>query len=266
MPADLTREEIRYWRDFIVNLDPPDAADVLLRAMDAALYSLGEPARLASAKAEGVREGIEMAAQWHDEQAAAIHSVTSPSWNNSTIARHLVAAEAIRALSPPPAEPAGMPAEAPGHTDLMVTPESLDAFLAENQPQAEPSAPVAPEGEAEATRYLERLIENAAPPPTRPLYGDLIGLCTQVDSLLCYVREQGKERAAALEAENAKLRERNAALEDGLKPFAAAAGHALDAFGVGKSVTLAVLDRVAAYFVDWTHYRRARALLQGDPK
>lgn len=71
---------------------------------------------------------------------------------------------------------------------------------------AEPSAPVA-EGASEATRYLERLIENAAPHPTRPLYGDLIGLCTQVDSLLCYVREQGKERITALEAENARLRE-----------------------------------------------------------
>lgn len=74
-----------------------------------------------------------------------------------------------------------------------------------------------------------------------------------------------RARIATLEAENAALKARNEALEDGLRPFAAAAGHALEAFGVGKSVTLAVLDRVAAYFVDWTHYKRARALLQGGP-
>ena len=66
------------------------------------------------------------------------------------------------------------------------------------------------EGECEATRYLERLVESAAPYPTRPLYGDLIGLCTQVDNLLCYAREQGKARITAMEAENKALRERGA--------------------------------------------------------
>lgn len=100
---------------------------------------------------------------------------------------------------------------------------------------AEPSAPVAPDW------------------PTR---------CAALDA---DGRIAARKRVAALAAENAKLRERNAAMEDGLRPFAAAAGHALDAFGVSKIVTLAVLDRVAAYFVDWTHYRRARTLLQGGP-
>ena len=66
-----------------------------------------------------------------------------------------------------------------------------------------------------------------------------------------------EQHVVALEAENAKLRE-------GLRPFAEAATHALEAFGADKSVTLAVLDRVAAYFVAWTHYRLARALLQGQ--
>lgn len=133
-----------------------------------------------------------------------------------------------------PAEPRHEPPPVPRHPGAEAGGE-----------QDEPSAPVAPEGEAEAIRYLERLIESAAPPPTRPLYGDLIGLCTQVDSLLCWVREQGKARIATLEAENAALRE----------VFDAAC--AMDGFGMFDDLESpsGVRMRKAT--------RRARALLQG---
>ena len=105
------------------------------------------------------------------------------------------------------------------------------------------------------------VLDEIAGEPSAPVAPDWPTRCAALEADGIAARK----RVAALEAENAKLRKRSEALEDGLRPFAAAAGHALEAFGIGKSVTLAVLDRVAAYFVDWTHYKRARALLQGGP-
>lgn len=42
-------------------------------------------------------------------------------------------------------------AEAPGHTDLMVSPESIDAFMEANPLPVDASAPLAPQGSATAT-------------------------------------------------------------------------------------------------------------------
>lgn len=201
MSADLTIAEIERIRDgySATGFFNDDAAYALIQ------HALAEPARLASAHTEGVREAIERCAAeaW---RYAGFYPPHSDGRNTFAMLADCFDRWS-GALSPPP-EPTGG--------------------------TAEPSAPVAPDW------------------PTRCAALEADGIAA-------------RKRVAALEAENAKLRERNAALEDGLRPFAAAAGHALDAFGVGKSVTLAVLDRVAAYFVDWTHYRRARGLLQGGP-
>jgi hypothetical protein len=148
-------------------------------------------------------------------------------------------------------------------------PGAGDDYVDENELPPRASAPVAPEPVIKA---IERVLDECSAWIARP--SPDVTKRAAIAAGFAWQAAMGheanripdlEERISALEAENAKLRERNAALEDGLRPFAAAAGHALEAFGVGKSVTLAVLDRVAAYFVGWTHYKRARALLQGGP-
>ena len=99
---------------------PADLTSVLDAAqaeMDRVNYSAD---RLASARAEGVREGIEMAAKWHEARAAE-HSryatrEASGQWTNGPALSedaHRRYAETLRALSPPPAEPTGTMVKCP---------------------------------------------------------------------------------------------------------------------------------------------------------
>lgn len=76
----------------------------LPRLVQMAEAHLSEPARLSAARAEGVREGIEMAARCV-EGGRFLHDDAPPArWARE-------AAPAIRRLSPPPAEPTGGTAE-----------------------------------------------------------------------------------------------------------------------------------------------------------
>lgn len=157
MPADLTREGIDAWRKaFIVvhGAYPPTALGPIL---DAAEAHITEPARLASARAEGVREGIEMAAHALDDRVHRLRAFAATLKGAETVSHFYARAEAVesaasvvRALSPPPAEPTGM--------------------------TIEPGAPVAPDW------------------PTRCAALEADGIAA-------------RKRVAALEAENAKLRE-----------------------------------------------------------
>ncbi len=91
MTADLSREEIEWlaadWADFKVRVLHPfplhefaneqrSLNERIWRAAPALLqHALSEPTRLAQARAEGYREGIEAAAQHHDELAAAHEAI-----------------------------------------------------------------------------------------------------------------------------------------------------------------------------------------------
>jgi hypothetical protein len=52
-------------------------------------------------------------------------------------------------------------------------------------------------------------------------------------------------------------------LRDALEPFAQAENEAREQFS--KPTTLAILKRVADYFVEWPHYTAARAALNHEP-
>jgi hypothetical protein len=103
MPTDLTREEIEQLRDELHGALTIGAH--LVRPL--VEHAFAEPARLAAAKAEGVREGIEDAkraagfAAWRHEGDDAY------SRGMDAGARHQVTecVKAIAALSSPPAEP-----------------------------------------------------------------------------------------------------------------------------------------------------------------
>lgn len=114
MPADtLSREEIERVQENLDTLGFVDLDDatMLLQA------TLSEPARLASARAEGVREGIEMAAQWHADQAAAIDERIAKRGQVEFVSglgrvacfHRQFATDMLTALSPPPAEPTWTP-------------------------------------------------------------------------------------------------------------------------------------------------------------
>lgn len=137
MPADtLSREEIERWladldshgADLFSPMPLEDLAGAragmterLWKIAPAALRAtLSEPARLASAHARGVREGIEharrIAEEWlcqncgswfHPQDAEPC--CARPNWEREHKAGELV--ELLAALSPPPAEPPGMTAE-----------------------------------------------------------------------------------------------------------------------------------------------------------
>lgn len=74
MPADLTREEIDAMQDRLA-VDGDPTHDDMWVLLD---YARSEPTRLAAARAEGVREGIEMAARWHEQKANMIECGLAP--------------------------------------------------------------------------------------------------------------------------------------------------------------------------------------------
>lgn len=132
MPADLTREEIERIRDGYAGVGwmPSHEVDALLR------HVLSEPTRLASARQEGYREGIDSASriaeEWRCQNCGSwlhpqdeVPCCTRPDWERQHTARELV--ELLVALSPAPAEPDTAHL---GHTDLMVSPEAIERVLA----------------------------------------------------------------------------------------------------------------------------------------
>lgn len=267
MPADnLSREEIERVQENLDTLGFVDLDDatMLLQA------TLTEPARLASARAEGVREGIERCATRLEEKAAAflkerdrhmrawnetegtpaekVHSRRACS-DEATAASLSDWAAELRALPPPPAEPTGMTAEQ--IVSVLGDPlGGVEIKPAEPLSVAEPSAPVAPEGfekpspgasvaEIEAAGYRNTIMAQAA-------------------------------RITALEAENAELRKRNAALEDGLRPFAVECNEWVEQVHLLPDETVPEIkapsdDAVATARFTLGDLRRARGLLQGGP-
>lgn len=117
MTADLSREEIeRLDRDLLDRIsrgiygDAPAPIDVRMW-LRVVKHLLSEPTRLAAARAEGYREGVEAAARWHDDQATDLERRVEMREGQfisgmDRVARvHRCDAAAIRALSPAPAEP-----------------------------------------------------------------------------------------------------------------------------------------------------------------
>ena len=245
MPADLTRAEIDAIQDrFATDGDPTH--DDVWTLID---YARSTPTRLAAARAEGYREGVEaIATALRQEIPTGDGSTRSLTWSEA-----LDAVDAIRALSPPPAEsaqpsdgwiewkgrrcPVNERDEAPrldlrfrdGTEVRSVHPsgwrwshmgEAGDIIAYRIVKPAEPSAPVAPDW------------------PTRCAAFEADGIAA-------------RKRVAALEAENAKLRE-----------VATDVVNAVEGLSLGDGED----DRL-----DWSvllkigTLRRARALLQGGP-
>ena len=108
MPADLTREEIECAVHHVALFGHANAPSPvrgltvggLLGVLRAAAAHLDEPARLAAARAEGYREGVEAAARWHDDQAERIRCDADPLCTRrlDAIGDHEEAATAIRSL------------------------------------------------------------------------------------------------------------------------------------------------------------------------
>jgi hypothetical protein len=102
-------------------------------------------------------------------------------------------------------------------------------------------------------KSIARALGALTPPPAEPAQPDWPTRCAALEADGIAARK----RVTALEAENAKLRERNAELEDGLWPLAKIGGE-IDQYvpqlhdDDGTSVAIGLL-------------RRARALLQGGP-
>ena len=102
MPADtLSSEEIERIRDWwIADLErDPQAIRRTIATTDLRLF-LDEPTRLAAARAEGYREGVEAARRWHDEAAERIRCDADPLSTRrlDAIGDHEEAATAIRGL------------------------------------------------------------------------------------------------------------------------------------------------------------------------
>ena len=255
MPADLTRAEIDAIQDrFATDGDPTH--DDVWTLID---YARSTPTRLAAARAEGYREGVEaIATALRQEIPTGDGSTRSLTWSEA-----LDAVDAIRALSPPPAEsaqpsdgwiewkgrrcPVNERDEAPrldlrfrdGTEVRSVHPsgwrwshmgEAGDIIAYRIVKPAEPSAPVAPDW------------------PTRCAALEADGIAA-------------RKRVVALEAENAKLRE-------GLKDTTAhlVAAHSLlsrtpRAKKAAPSNTM--FDMMLRDYE--TSCERARALLQGGP-
>lgn len=111
---------LRVWRGDVAVAEYCQHA-VMEVLFDMAERSLDEPTRLAAARAEGVREGIEMAARWHDGEADRIRAESrmDSMKHIDAIGDHEAAAEAIRALalSPAPAEPEEPPCPVCGNEE-----------------------------------------------------------------------------------------------------------------------------------------------------
>lgn len=287
MPADtLSREATPIFREKVRRMHSDIACGYFVSPSsdflrELAEHALSEPARLASARAEGVREGIERCATRLEEKAAAflkerdrhmrawnetegtpaekVHSRRACS-DEATAASLSDWAAELRALPPPPAEPTGMTAdgwiewkggECPVAPKTTVEPryrngESDDAGQAYRyQWDHWPT----PRNEWDIVAY--RIVKPAEPSAPVAPDGDRIAALREAAGIQRY---RDKERITALEAENAKLRE-------GLKPFSDAA----DGFD-GPGGKRGVPD---AFHIlrglDVGDLRRARALLQGGP-
>lgn len=275
MPAELTREDAIAWLNGLAakdRLEPIEIGGLISMA----LALVDQPTRLAAARAEGYREGVEAAARWHDEQARLFTSAGGR-WDGAhtsalltAAADHRQHAAAIRALTPPPAEPAQpddgwiewkggecpVPKSVPSPVQVRFrdgferwtdvprtlcwidTGEPNDVVAYRIVKPAEPSAPVAepitPEEVMQVARCVKREAEGAA-----------------------------AARITALEAENAALKARNAELVEGLRPFAKAGElfrpRPPDSFDECVYRPAAGPD----YEIGGDHLRRARALLQG---
>jgi hypothetical protein len=251
MPADLTREEIERMRDLAAMLDTEARATMtefgqaerLLRAIGrvgpqwVALVdsALSEPTRLAQARAEGYREGVEAAARLVDQHYPLTNLSAGGVGGYDTISA------TIRALTPPPAEPSqpdgwvewkGGERPVPPKTFVEVRLRDVeedeergpaDAFdwthqgdphpcdvIAYRVQSAEPSAPVAepitPEEVMQVARCVKREAEGAA-----------------------------AARITALEAENAALKADNARLREWSATLRAAIGSMVEDIGYGGS-------------------------------
>lgn len=290
MPADtISREEIERFLAF-----RGDYLEVRREHVhELAQHALTEQSRIDEAVAKGRREGIEMAARWHDSESARL-TEDGRYWGDAGCVEqanhHKVFAKAIRRLSPPPAEPTGMTAdgwiewkggECPVEPDAVVEVRmrdgrtatfddgavdefwwgndgcSVDILAYRIVKPAEPSAPV-----AEPARWLIYSREhNAFWRADRAGYTGVLataGRYTRADAEAnCRMRDPQRdgspseillaapEAIAALEAENAKLRE--------VLEFYADEFNHCD--GPGGSESLVREDFGA----------RARALLQGGP-
>ena len=278
MPADLTREEIERLPGVLAEMesrlhfggDPEDDrpatevwselwfcdADYML-VFKAARLALSEPTRLAAARAEGYREGVEAAIA--DAVAVSIRDEVdsyemrddggggySPTDDERIMLEDfgagLVAVfeQRLRALSPPPAEPAGGTAE-PADWTVSDTELARDILC-----------------------YLGIGSDASLEPGDRRR--------DRIAAMICADRERRivkpATRITALEAENAALREKVAAADRALEPFAGIgawlfardlpdAMPLVDILGInGASGVLTRGDFKAAH--------TARALLQGQ--
>jgi hypothetical protein len=269
MPADLTREEIERLPGVLAEMesrlhfggDPEDDrpatevwselwfcdADYML-VFKAARLALSEPTRLAAARAEGYREGVEAAIA--DAVAVSIRDEVdsyemrddggggySPTDDERIMLEDfgagLVAVfeQRLRALSPPPAEPSAPVAE--GLTVKTYDPETGRTSIRDRQPPALPS------GWVRGVQYL-----------AKDGRGQWFYLNHAWTWQHCPPSDSPAERITALEAENAALRE----------VVAAVAKH-VEGMDLGGSEH----DHVC-YRVDLRTdlLRRARALLQGQ--
>jgi hypothetical protein len=127
MPIDLTRETVaraifeKRWPGRWNNHAFLHQQDQAYDEADAVLQALSEPARLASARQEGYREGIADAKQAAGFAAWRHEGDDARSQGMDAGARHQVAecVKAIAALSPPPAEPSAPVAPEEAFYDLV---------------------------------------------------------------------------------------------------------------------------------------------------
>lgn len=254
MPADtLSRKEIERVQENLDTLGFVDLDDatMLLQA------TLTEPARLASARAEGVREGIERCAA-EARRYADLYPQDADGRNVFTIlAEHFDHWRS--ALSPPPAEPTGMTddgwiewkgGECPVEPDAVVEVRMRDGRTATFDDGAVDEFWWGNDG-CSVDILAYRIVKPAAEPST-PVAPDWPTRCTALEADGIAARK----RVVALEAENAALKARNVELVEGLRPFAEVA----DWYGEPIAD-----DREIEIERPYGHFRRARALLQGGP-
>jgi hypothetical protein len=295
MPIDLTRETVaraifeKRWPGRWNNHAFLHQQDQAYDEADAVLQALSEPTRLAQARAEGYREGVQaVAAALRREIPTGDGSTRSLTWSEA-----LDDVDAIRALLPPPAEPANMTAKPADWTvadtelardilsylgigsDASLEPgdrrrDRIAAMICADRERrivkpAEPSAPVA-EGEDIVHRHAQEYEWRADEGDYTPTEAEWALLEDFGNSLLSEIEDRDHARISALEAENAKLRERNAALEDGLRPFAKLGElfpPAVYPGGYDEGIYCPAAG--PEYAIGGNDLRRARALLQGGP-
>lgn len=120
---------------------------------------------------------------------------------------------------------------------------------------------------AECVKAIVALSPLPAEPSAPVAEGDRVAALREAGGIHRY---RDKQRIAALEAENAKLRERNSGLEEGLRPFAVECAEWVDQIHLLPNETVPEIkapsdDAVAAARFTLGDLRRARALLQGGP-